>query len=538
MKQYNASYTGREFLAFDDPSVHYLCWRGPVGNGKSVGCIFKIYKYSSEQYPIEIEEDGVKKSIRWSKWLIARHTHKALNETTIESWNEWMGDHTAWHGQMSNGRYEEKLSDGTILRMDFVCHATESPNIMGDLQSLELSGAWVNEAIYTPLNVITRIQSRIGRFNPNPQMKVKLKEFPVIMDTNSPDETNWWYSKEVIEKPEDWRFFVSPPALLVRKDVQTGKYKYVPNRGQDFEKSGIRAAENVKETDGGFHDGFKYWLKQVSGNDPDEVRKLILNQFGTSVAGMPVFGEFTEGHVVKDVIHVQRGMAILIGMDLGRTPAAVIGQMGPDGVLRAICEVTTWDNRLCNGAGGLRRMDVGQFADELLKPVLVNRFGYPNCRHMCFCDPAGKNFNEVVSVSAIEMLNRHGIRAVACDKQGTGYSFEQKNANEIGMRLRCVSENLRRMCNGVPAIQIADECKMLVKGFRGKYCYKKMRIGSAGEERYAEEPDKNDYSHVMDGFGYLCIAAFYGGVDYSRPSDMIGNVNISGFGMELGCDCV
>lgn len=540
MKTYNASYTASVFLTDSNEGVEYKCWRGPVGNGKSVGMVMFIYKESAGQVPTVVEENGERKRVRWSKWLIARHTHKALEETTIETMNEWLGDRLRWHNNYANGEYEEPLPDGTLLRIEFVCHATESPNILSDLQSLELSGAWVNEAVYTPLRVISRIHSRIGRFNPNPQGGVRLKHFPVIMDTNSPDETNWWYVKECVERPEGWRFYVSPPALLARKDPVTGAVRYVPNDGRDFASLGIRAAENVREVDGGYHEGWGYWLKQVAGADPDELRKLILNQFGTSVAGMPVFPEWVDStHCVHGEIPYQRGLALCAGMDLGRTPACVIGQMGPNGALYALREVTTWEASANGGKGGLRRMDVGQFADELLKPVIVNEFGCPVSHVKVFCDPAGKNFNEVVSVSAVEMLRRHGVNAVPCDRDNVGYSFEQRNANEVRLRLRCVSENLRRTCGGVPAIQVSDRCEMLRKGFNGKYCYRRLRTGG-DDERYSDDPDKNDYSHVQDAFQYLCMAMFLGAVDYSRPVGDTGpGYDVFRTPMpEVGFDCI
>lgn len=535
MKTYNANRTASAFIGGSNDGVEFKCWRGPVGDGKSVGCIMAIYVWSSRQEWTFVREGGVERRVRWSKWLIARHTHKALNETTIESWNEWLGDRTQWHNNNAWGRFEDELPDGTVLRIDLVCHATESSNIMNDLQSLELSGAWVNEACQSPLKVIMRIHSRIGRFNPNPQGGVRLRHFPVIMDTNSPDETNWWYRKECVERPEGWEFHVSPPALLARKDERTGKVRYIPNRGEDWETLGIPPAENVREIDGGYHEGFGYWLKQVPGNDPDVIKTLLLNQFGTSVAGMPVYPEWVDSsHCVRGEIPFQRGMTLVLGSDLGRTPATVICQMGPNGVLYCLDEVTTWDP----DRGVLKRVDVGQFVDEYLKPVLVNRYGYPNCRLMNFADPAGRNYNEVVSISAIDVFNRSGIRTVPCDRQGAGFSFEERNANSVALRVRNVSENLRRTCGGVPAIQVSDRCEMLRKGFNGKYCYRKMRTGGMSEERYTEEPDKNDWSHVHDAFQYACLAAFKGGIDYSRPADSVGGFSFEGCDMGFDSECV
>ena len=77
---------------------------------------------------------------------------------------------------------------------------------------------------------------------------------------------------------------------------------------------------------------------------------------------------------------------------------------------------------------------------------------------------------------------------------------------------------MRRSYRGVAALQISEDCKMLRKGFNGFYCYRKLRTGVEGDERYTPEADKNKYSHVHDAFQYLCVGAFENGVDYSLPT--------------------
>jgi hypothetical protein len=42
---------------------------------------------------------------------------------------------------------------------------------------------------------------------------------------------------------------------------------------------------------------------------------------------------------------------------------------------------------------------------------------------------------------------------------------------------------------------------MLRDGFRGDYHYRRMQTS---EERYTEEPEKNEYSHPHDALQYLC----------------------------------
>lgn len=541
-KNYSASRTGSAFLASFDEGINFKCIRGPIGDGKSVLMCFYIVLKSHSQIAIEVEEGGTRRMVRWSKWLIARHTFKALEETTIETWNQWFGDRTRWKKNPGLvGRYEEDLPDGTLCRIDFVCHALDSPRILNDLQSLELSGAWINEATQTTLKIVGRVFTRLKRFNPIPGLKDKPRPFHVIMDTNSPNETNWWYRKEVVEQPEGWMFFVCPPAVLQEVDEKTGKLKYVPNDVEHAAKHGIRPAENVREIDGGYHEGLSYWMDMISSLDDDDTRTLLMNKFGLSVSGQAVFAaswDNSRNRVSPDSCRFEKGMMILMGMDLGRTPACAIAQMGLDGVVRIKRAVTTWNQRLNNGSGGLERMDVGQFWEERLRPVLVNEFGYPRCRHICFADPAGKNFNEVVSISAIERLSSLGLNVIPCDKVPT-YSSDRMDVtegNNVEIRIACVDELLRR---GKLVVSDCDECRMILDGFNGKYCYRKMRATSDGAERYDDKPDKNDWSHIMDAVQYLCLGATRGAADYSRPlaasEDMIQNISAASFSVDFDC---
>ena len=507
---YNASFTGTAFHMAPQ-GFEYKCIRGPVGSGKSVTCCWDIRIMADNQKVAEVVEDGVKKRIRWSKFLIGRHSFPALMATTIETWLQWFPQTVMHMSSPLTGRLEEPSmkNDGTIVRIDLVFYAFESKNIRNDLMSLEISGAFVNEATQISWKLIDEMHGRIGRFQP--VKGVQLDSFGVLMDTNSPDESNWWYRKECVEKPDKMLFFVQPPALLQKKRPD-GTLYFVDNDGRDFETLGIRAAENVEN----LKEGFYYWHKQTVGADPDKVKRLILNQFGTSVEGRPVYPEYNDDvHCYKGEIRYQRGLTLLMGSDFGRTPSTGIAQLGINGVLYVLDEVTA------------ENMSADQFIEQLLMPLLANKYGFPNCPHINFGDPAGNNYNEVVSVSAIETFNRYGIKTKAAPGLRN---------NEFQIRIDAVSKLLRRSYKGVAAVQISENCKMLRKGFNGYYCYRKLRTGVEGDERYTPEADKNKYSHIHDAFQYLCVGAFENGVDYSLPTGELMSRNSRFTSEDFGSD--
>jgi len=64
-----------------DPSK-YLFIRGPVGSGKSSGCIWHILMNAFKQEP---QYDGVRRSV----YGVIRASYPALKSTVIKTWEYW-----------------------------------------------------------------------------------------------------------------------------------------------------------------------------------------------------------------------------------------------------------------------------------------------------------------------------------------------------------------------------------------------------------------------------------------------------------------
>ena len=519
-RSYNATRSVSALLMSYDDGVMFKCMRGPVGNGKSVGiCMYIVHK-AQQQEVMEVVEHGRRFKVRWSKCLFMRHSVKASKETQITTWNQWFGDKTRWVSDPYEGRYEDVGPDGVLVRIDIIVLGAKAENVMDDLQSLELSMAWVNEAPQCPYKVVSRVYTRLKRFNPCPSSGVMLRWFHVVMDTNSPNETSWWRRKEEVEKPRGWLFIVCPPAVLEERDPVSGAVSYVPNDPEHAAKHHRRPAENVRTIDGGFHPDMTYWTDMLSVLEEDEIRTLLMNQFGLSMGGLGVFSDVWNAarhKIPAEQAQYMRGMRVVGGMDCGRTPACLIGQMRPDGKLVAQREATTWNPKLNNGRGGLDRMDVVQFFDTRLRPILVNYYDWPNCELTIFADPAGRNFNEVVSLSAIQRLrNERGVNVVSCDKVQPMNSAEMDitHGNSPEIRIACVKRELR-----LGSFLVSEECQMFLEAMAGRYCFPVVRSRSGdGAERYGDAPEKNEWSHIADGGQYMCLAVFKGAEDYSRPS--------------------
>lgn len=492
---YEPSLTCEAFHNAPVGSYEFKGIRGGVGSGKSVACCWDIRTKGEMQPAADVPDpcsDGKFHKVRWSCWLVGRQTLPQLKNTTIPTWMQWFGQDTHLVESIpAHARYEAPSmhNDGTWCRIDLKFYAMDSKNINDDLPSLEISGAWINEACQVDWEKIHTVNTRVGRFQP--VKGVMLNSFGVIMDTNPPSENNWWYRKEQIEREKGFLWFVQPPAMIKTRGLD-GKVMYIDNDARNAKRYGILPAENVKNLKG----GFQYYRKQLVGATEDKIKRLVLNQYGTSADGMPIYPEWNPDiHAKEDELPFFKGIPLICGTDFGRTPSMVFCQMGPDGIFRVLDELTT------------ENMSIDQFVKECARPKLVERFGWPGCQVVNFADPAGLAKGQNYNTTCIDVLNMNGIP--------TRPSPDIRN--DFNVRRDAVGDLLRQIYKGVPAFQIQkSRCKALVKGFNGWYCYKRMRSGSDDSERYAEGPDKtNPYSHPHDALQYAVLGATRSGVDFS-----------------------
>lgn len=487
---YESSYTGDLF----HKSMNKIkCIRGPVGSGKSVTCCMEIFRKSNY-------EQAVHDGMRWSQWLIGRNTFDDIKKTTVPTWLRWFpGTKMHWSPPFE-GRLEVPCcqNDGTTTRIDLLFYPLDKADIIDSLMSLELSGAWINEATQTRIEVVDGIYGRLGRFGP--AANVKGKNLGMLMDANSPDESNWWYEQEVVRKPDGVDFFVQPPGLLKKVDPKTGAVWYEPNDGRD---PAFMPAENIENLE----EGFEYYHKQTLLGDTEKIKRIVLNQFGSTMDGKPVYPEYDDAvHFTNRELTFEKGLPLLLGTDFGRTPAIVIGQMSTSGQFRVIDEIAT-DN-----------MGIRQCTEEKLRPLLVAKYNFPLSRHINWADPAGADPGQINEVTCIQTMNSYGIKT--CPAPVPQNSFH--------LRRDCVAELLRSRRDKEAAIIIGRNCPLLRKGFNGGYHYRRMRQ-KANDEIYADAPEKNEFSHLHDALQYMAYGAIKSGVDYSQPVDSPFGINARGF---------
>jgi hypothetical protein len=223
-----------------------------------------------------------------------------------------------------------------------------------------------------------------------------------------------------------------------------------------------------------------YYDNLAKGKTEDWISVYIHAQFGKSLSGQPVFKSFdrTNHTSDEDILPMFSESPLLIGIDAGLTPAAVIGQVIYDGRL------VIYDSIISEDMGALR------FVRERLKPLLANKF--PGRSSLIIIDPAA--FQRAQTDE----------RTVADIYRAEGFSIKAAKTNSVAARLAAVEKYMTRVVDGKYGLMIdPDSATSLVQALAGKYRYK---INNKGVKD--EKPEKSHpWSDVADAFQYLCLHA-------------------------------
>jgi hypothetical protein len=406
---------------------------GPIGSGKTSAAIMEILLRSAQQAP---SQDGVRRT----RWCIVRNTYAELKSTTLKSFEQWLPTEL---GRLTNDApIVFRLRRGDV-DAEFLFIALDREEDQRKLLSLEVTGAWVNEAREVPKGIIDTLTGRVGRF---PPMKDGGATWAgVILDSNPCDNEHWWYRAAEVDRPHGWEFFKQPAG-----------------DGPD--------AENLQNLPREYYDRVK------AGKDADWIRVYVEGEYGYVVEGRPVYPSFRDAvHVARESIPVAPNLPLLVGADFGLTPAAVLGHRTSDGRWLIVDEVVTDD---CG---------VVRFAQMLA--AYVERT-YPRMAVEGWCDPAGTQRVQTDERTCLEVMKAH-----------TGWRWHPAPDNALLMRLEAVRGALNRLVDGQPGLLLSPRCAVLRKGFNGGYHFRQARTGHG--LTYAEEPAKNAYSHPHDALQYL-----------------------------------
>lgn len=412
---------------------------GPVGSGKSVACCFEIIRRAGQQKP---NAQGIRKS----RCIVVRETVRQLTDTTIKTFMDWFPSGVCGHYMRTTKTYFFKVGD---VECEIMFRALDDADDVANLNSLEATFAWVNESRDIHPDILDALSKRVGRF---PSAKDGgASWFGIFMDTNPPTLDTWHYQQMEQIDPKDgvsfndngWDVFKQP----------SGRSPY---------------AENIQNLPEGYYD--------TQGRSEEYIRVFIDGDYGLSLAGTPVFKYFRpDYHMSRATLRpfLNGTRPIIVGMDLGLTPAAVIGQQDPRGRALVLAEAVSYD------------MGVQRFVRTVLKPLLYERFsGAPV---IVVVDPAGIQRAQTDERSAVDIIKAEGLRVMPA------------RTNSITARIAAVDDYLMRQVDGDPGLLVDPSCNRLKAALMGGYRFKKNGEG------LEKGGDAGKHSHIGDAISYLCL---------------------------------
>ena len=443
---------------------------GPVGSTKTTAGIMKILHHAARMAPCK---DG----IRRSRTIWVRNTREQLRDTSIPDFLKWIPDGIM--GSFLKTEYKFVLKVGDI-ECEVLFRGLDDANDVRRLLSLQASFIIFDEFREIHPDIYNAAQGRVGRY-PDKMMNgvgcVSDDGKPnmhIWGMTNPPDMDTFWETL-LTEPPSNVHVTIQPSGLAPEADWT----RFLPD---------------------------DYYDNLAQGKTEDWVDVYIHAQFGKSLSGQPVFRSFdrTVHSSDEELTPMFSDSPLLIGVDAGLTPAAVIGSVTHDGRL------VVYDSLISDGMGALR------FVRERLKPLLSNKF--PGRRAIVIIDPAA--FQRVQTDE----------RTVADIYKNEGFVVKPARTNSIAARIAAVEKYLTRVVDGKYGFVVDGvSASSLVQALAGKYRYKINTKGARDEKPEKSHP----WSDVADAFQYMCLHAdggeTFGASPYSTQRKEVVRVSSSGW---------
>lgn len=451
----------------DDSFVRVLL--GPIGSGKSVTCVLELMRRILQQQP---DKDGV----RASRWVILRNTVDQLRNTSLRTLLDWLP-----HGVWGNWKISEKtffidhgMPDGTRVKAEIMAVSAETPDDVRKLLSLEITGAWLNEARELAPEIIDGVMMRCRRY---PSARTGGPSFSgVIMDTNPP-EIGSWLQEKMEDPPENWAVFKQPPAIYSLAEW-TAVFGSEPDPDEAITDSQGEQWWVNPDADNLAHLDPQYYRELVPGKSVAFVNVYLRNLFGQSLSGRAVYDRSFNAnfHIAKTPFIPLKSTQhpVVIGLDFGRTPAAALIQRNAFGQLVMLAELVS------------ENMGIETFLSTKLMP-LVGQEEFMGCSFVVAPDPAGFAKQQIGETSPADIVRKAGFKVV------------RPITNDPERRIEGVERVLLRHVDGKPAFVVNPSCREALRGFQGAYRYKLNRAGVQDDK-----PDKGSASHLQDAIQYAC----------------------------------
>lgn len=461
MKEFKV-YSGTKIADFLQSNRLVDILEGPLGSGKTYALCARIMRHAQDQRPSPV--DG----IRYTQFAVVRNTMPDLKRTTIRTWLRMFPEATYGRFCYGAAMYHHLRFNDVNCLVDFI--SLDKDDDVRKLRSTEYTGIAFDELEFTEKVLFDEARSRL-RFPPPEHGGPTWRG--VFAATNAPPEDHWLPimtgrvemppglkpdEVSALQWPRDWGWHLQPPAVLEIMDQHgtvTG-YRVNPQ------------AENLKHLPEGYYD------EQLSGMTKDWIDSRLMVRTVLVTEGTAVWPMFRrEVYVSREVLRPRPDYVVYVGLDFGRSPAAVF--------MQAINNRVLVQHELIGSAEGAER-----FAPRVRRLLVTE---YPGYEVRAFGDPKGQDKSQNDERTAYDIFKHNGItvRAPPGLKQ-----------NMIATRVEAVDHLLGEMTDGRPRFAVSPTCRTLIVAMAGRYC-------NESDEKGELRPKKDRYSNIADALQYVCL---------------------------------
>lgn len=415
---------------------------GPVGSTKTTASLIKIITEAKKIAPCP---DG----IRRSRIAIIRNTREQLQDTTIPDFLKWYPDGDAGVFQKTGLKFILKLDD---VECEVLFRGLDDSNDVRRLLSLQLSFGMMDEFREINPDIFNALQGRLGRYPDKTMNGVGCctedgKPVHKVWGASNPPDADTFWEQYISDLPDNAVAVIQPSGLSPEADWS----HCLPE---------------------------DYYDNLSLGKTEDWIDVYVHGKFGKSLQGMPVFRCFDkETHVAKEPLKPLGQSTLVVGVDAGLNPTAVITQQSYDGRVLVLDAITGNDG----GMGALR------FCREKLKPLLANKY-------------SGRSVVIIIDPAAFQRAQTDE-RSVADIFKSEGFTVKPAKTNTITARVAAVESFLTRTVDGKSCFLVDPAQTLLIQALRSKYRYK---INTKGEKD--DKPEKSHpWSDVADALQYACL---------------------------------
>jgi hypothetical protein len=395
-------------------------------------------------------------------------TMPQLRDTTLVSWGYWFQDGVCGHWSATNSIFMLRFDD---VECEVLFRPLDTADDIRRVLSLEVTFAIIDEFVQIPKSIIDALSGRLGRWKKYGEPT----NWGMWGSSNPDTEDNWWHDYLHDEKTVE--------LVNVYEDEDCARVRHVIlrpdcNISYFVQPSGLGPnAENLAHLPPFIAGDNSYYTNQAIGKGRAWIKQFLDAEWGFSASGRPVVGSFRPDiHLSKKPLLYNSAYPLIAGLDPGLAGTAMVfGQEDLYGRLLVLGEITA------------RGMGATRFITDKVKPYLRHRF--PGAEVIVAPDPASASRVQTDEAAVVDIFKKY-------------FQVKIETNNHLAKRLDAIESFTSRLTDMGPALLIDKaECPMLCRALAGGWRYDKI---ANKNDQLKPTPEKNEYSHVGDGFGYLC----------------------------------